>query len=108
MGVYGLVVDKFPLGVAFNKGLHLNMGQMHGQRYIPRLFDYWQQGKVDPSFVFSHHLPLAQAADAYRIFRDKRQHCIKVALRTEAALTAATATDSAPVGVSAAACTTGF
>lgn len=97
MGVYGLVVDKFPLGVAFNKGLHLNMGQAHCQRYIPRLFDYWQQGKVDPSFVFSHRLPLSEAADAYRIFRDKRQHCIKVALRPEAALTAAAPTTSAAV-----------
>ncbi len=86
MGVYGLVVDKFPLGVAFAKGLHFNMGQAHPQRYIPRLFDYWKQGKIDPSFVFSHHLPLSQAADAYRIFRDKRQHCIKVALRPEGAL----------------------
>ena len=86
MGVYGLVVDKFPLGVAFAKGLHINMGQAHPQRYIPRLFDYWKQGKVDPSFVFSHHLPLAQAADGYRIFREKRQHCIKIALRPEAAV----------------------
>ena len=97
MGVYGLVVDKFPLGVAFNKGLHFNMGQMHGQRYIPRLFEYWKQGKVDPSFVFSHHLPLAEAADAYRIFRDKRKNCIKVALRPEAALTGGSAAETCAV-----------
>jgi threonine dehydrogenase-like Zn-dependent dehydrogenase len=85
MGVYGLAIDKFPLGVAFAKGLRFKMGQCHVHRYIPRLFDYWQTGKVDPSFVFSHHLPLSQAAEAYRIFRDKRQRCIKVALRPAAA-----------------------
>jgi threonine dehydrogenase-like Zn-dependent dehydrogenase len=84
MGVYGMVVDKFPLGVAFNKGLKWNMGQQHGQRYVPRLFEYWKQGKVDPAFVFTHHLPLSQASDAYRIFRDKRQRCVKVALRPDA------------------------
>jgi threonine dehydrogenase-like Zn-dependent dehydrogenase len=87
MGVYGMVVDKFPLGVAFAKGLHFGMGQSHPQRYIPRLFDYWKQGKVDPSFVFTHHLPLSQAADAYRMFRAKRQRCVKVALSPDAAIT---------------------
>jgi threonine dehydrogenase-like Zn-dependent dehydrogenase len=101
MGVYGMVVDKFPLGMAFSKGLHFNMGQAHCQRYIPRLFDYWRQGKVDPSFIFSHHLPLCEAADAYRIFRDKRQHCIKIALRPNAALTAAAPMANAAVSACA-------
>jgi threonine dehydrogenase-like Zn-dependent dehydrogenase len=105
MGVYGLVVDKFPLGVAFAKGLHFAMGQSHPQRYIPRLFDYWKQGKVDPSFVFSHHLPLSQAADAYRIFREKRQHCIKVALWPEAALAPRAAAEACAVLPEAAAVT---
>lgn len=81
MGAYGMLLDKFPLGAAFNKGLKLRMGQQHGQRYIPRLFDYCTKGQIDPSFVFTHHMPLSEAPQAYEIFRKKKQHCVKVALR---------------------------
>lgn len=80
MGVYSGFVDKFPLGVAMNKGLRFRMGQMHGQKYIPRLFEHWRKGQVDPAFVFSHRLSLDDAPRAYRIFRDKEDHCIKVLL----------------------------
>jgi threonine dehydrogenase-like Zn-dependent dehydrogenase len=52
MGVYALFSDKFPMGVAMNKGLHFHMGQMHGQKYVPRLFEHWSKGEVDPGFVF--------------------------------------------------------
>jgi threonine dehydrogenase-like Zn-dependent dehydrogenase len=81
MGVYALFVDKLPLGVAMNKGLHLHMGQMHGQKYIPRLFEHWQKGEVDPAFVFSHRLSLDDAPRGYRMFREKQDNCIKLALR---------------------------
>jgi threonine dehydrogenase-like Zn-dependent dehydrogenase len=50
MGVYGGVLDKFPMGAAMNKGLTLRMGQMHAQRYLDRLIGYVERGEVDPSF----------------------------------------------------------
>jgi threonine dehydrogenase-like Zn-dependent dehydrogenase len=81
MGVYTLVVDKLPLGVAMNKGLHWHMGQMHGQKYIPRLFEHWRKGEVDPGFVFSHRLALEDAPRAYRMFRDKEHRCMKLILQ---------------------------
>jgi threonine dehydrogenase-like Zn-dependent dehydrogenase len=49
-----------------NKGLHVHTGQ----RYIPRLLEYWQNGKVDPSFVFAHRLSLNDATKAHPMFRD--------------------------------------
>jgi threonine dehydrogenase-like Zn-dependent dehydrogenase len=64
-----------------NKGLHVHTGQMHGQRYIPRLLEYWQKGQVDPSFVFTHRLSLNDAAKAYPMFGDKVDQCIKAVLR---------------------------
>lgn len=85
MGVYAALVDKFPLGVAFNKGLHFHMGQMHGQRYIPRLFDLTRQGKVDPSFCISHRLTLDQTPAAYEMFKNKEDGCVKVFIRTDGA-----------------------
>jgi threonine dehydrogenase-like Zn-dependent dehydrogenase len=81
MGVYAGMGDRVPLGIAFNKGLKWVMGQMHGQKYIPRLFEYWELGRVDPGFIFTHEMPLAQAADGYRLFRDKRDNCVKILLR---------------------------
>jgi threonine dehydrogenase-like Zn-dependent dehydrogenase len=80
MGVYGLFSDKFPMGVAMNKGLHFHMGQMHGPKYIPRLIEYWSKGQVDPSFVFTHRFALDDAPLAYRVFRDKEENCLKLLL----------------------------
>src|SRR5690606_22741589 len=45
LGVYGLT-DKFPMGVVTNKGLTIRSAQQHGQRYVPRMFDYIQQGDL--------------------------------------------------------------
>ncbi|MGV0024245.1 zinc-dependent alcohol dehydrogenase [Phormidesmis priestleyi] len=81
MGVYGGFVDKMPFGAAFNKGLTLKMGQMHGQRYMPMLLDRALNGEIDPSYVFTHHMPLAQAPEAYEMFKHKQDKCIKVVLR---------------------------
>lgn len=36
-----------------------------------------QEGKLDPTFVITHRPPLEQAADAYRMFNDKTEGCIK-------------------------------
>lgn len=81
MGVYSGFVDKMPMGAAFNKGLTLRMGQMHGQRYLPKLLDYVTSGQVDPSRVFTHHLPLEEASRAYEMFKHKQDQCIKVLLK---------------------------
>jgi threonine dehydrogenase-like Zn-dependent dehydrogenase len=80
MGVYALFSDKFPMGVAMNKGLHFHMGQMHGQKYVPRLFEHWSKGEIDPGFVFSHRLPLMDAPRAYTMFRNKEDDCLKLVL----------------------------
>ncbi len=79
-GVYGGMLDKIPFGAAFNKGLTLKMGQTHMQRYLQPLLRRVEQGEIDPSFVISHRLRLDDAPDAYRTFRDKKDHCIKVVL----------------------------
>jgi threonine dehydrogenase-like Zn-dependent dehydrogenase len=79
-GVYGGLIDKVPFGAAFNKGLALRMGQPHVHRYLRPLLAHIQQGKIDPSFVITHRLPLASAPDAYVTFRDKEDDCIKVVM----------------------------
>jgi threonine dehydrogenase-like Zn-dependent dehydrogenase len=80
MGVYGALVDKFPLGAAMNKGLTLRMGQMHAQRYLDRLIGHVERGEVDSSFVATHRMALDEAPKAYDMFKKKKDHCLRVVL----------------------------
>jgi threonine dehydrogenase-like Zn-dependent dehydrogenase len=79
-GVYGGFADKIPLGAAMNKGITLRTGQTHMMRYMKPLLERIENGDIDPSFVISHRLPLDEAPRAYKVFRDKREHCTKVVL----------------------------
>ncbi|MEX0763514.1 MAG: zinc-dependent alcohol dehydrogenase [Dehalococcoidia bacterium] len=79
-GVFGGVIDKMPMGAAFAKGLTFKMGQTHMPRYMRPLLDRIVQGQLDPSFIITHRLPLEQAPEAYKVFREKDDECIKVVL----------------------------
>ncbi len=79
-GVYGGLVDKFPLGIAFNKALTFRMGQTNVHRYLKPLLDRVEMGEIDPSFVITHRLALDQGAVGYSTF-DGQDGCIKVVLK---------------------------
>jgi len=79
-GVYGGLSDKIPLGALMNKGLTIKTGQTHVHRFVPELLDFIRQGKIDPSFVVTHRIPLSQAPYGYDIFREKKDNCVKVVL----------------------------
>ncbi|HEX4274813.1 MAG TPA: zinc-dependent alcohol dehydrogenase [Bryobacteraceae bacterium] len=79
-GVYGGLVDKFPLGVAFNKGLTLKMGQTDVHRYLNPLLQLVESRQIDPSFVITDRLALDDAAAGYSTF-DTSDGCIKVVLK---------------------------
>ena len=79
-GVYGGLSDKIPLGALMNKGLTIKTGQTHVHRFVPELLDFVRQGKIDPSFVVTHRIPLSQAPHGYEIFRKKKDNCVKVVL----------------------------
>lgn len=79
-GVYGGLLDKVPFGAAMNKGLTFKMGQTHVQRYLEPLLRMIESGRIDPSFVITHRLPLTQAPEAYELFAEKKDGCIKVVL----------------------------
>jgi threonine dehydrogenase-like Zn-dependent dehydrogenase len=81
MGVYGGLMDKFPIGSLMNRSLTVKTGQCHVQRYLEPLYQRIVRGEIDPSFVVSHTLPLKQAPEGYRMFRDKEDDCNKVVLK---------------------------
>jgi threonine dehydrogenase-like Zn-dependent dehydrogenase len=80
-GVYGGLLDKVPFGAVVNKGLTIKSGQTHMQRYLRPLLDLIQKGDIDPSYIITHRLPLEEAPRGYKIFRDKKEDCIKVVLK---------------------------
>jgi threonine dehydrogenase-like Zn-dependent dehydrogenase len=80
-GVYGGLIDKFPMGAFMNRSLTMKTGQTHVQRYLKPLLGRIQKGEIDPSFIITHRMPLDRAPQAYRMFCDKQDECLKVVLK---------------------------
>jgi threonine dehydrogenase-like Zn-dependent dehydrogenase len=80
IGVYGGLMDKFPVGSWMNRSITLKTGQCHVQRYTRPLLELIERGEIDPSFVITHRLPLEQAPDGYETFKNKEDECVKVVL----------------------------
>jgi threonine dehydrogenase-like Zn-dependent dehydrogenase len=80
-GVYSGLVDKMPMGIAMNKGLTFRMGQTHVKRWTDDLLRRIEDGEIDPSFVITHTVSLKDAPEMYKVFRDKRDSCIKVVVK---------------------------
>ncbi|MDV7269011.1 zinc-binding dehydrogenase, partial [Rhodococcus oxybenzonivorans] len=80
LGIYGLT-DKFPMGVVTNKSLTIRTAQQHGQRYMSRMFDYIQQGDLDPSYLITHDMSLEEAVRGYQVFKSKQEGCVRAVFR---------------------------
>jgi threonine dehydrogenase-like Zn-dependent dehydrogenase len=80
IGVYGPPYNLVNVGAAMNKGLTLRMAQCNVKRYMPHLLEHIRAGRIDAKGIISHRFPLAEAADAYRVFEQKRDNCIKCVL----------------------------
>ena len=80
-GVYGGLIDKMPMGAAFAKGLTIKGGQTHMHRYMKPLLELIEQRRLDPSFIITHRVRLADAPDMYDTFLHKREECLKVVLQ---------------------------
>ena len=78
IGVYGGLVDKFPIGTIMNRSLTIKSGQCHVHRYMRPLLERIQNGEIDPTMVITHRMPLADAAKGYDIFLNKEDGCEKV------------------------------
>ena len=80
IGVYGGLMDKFPIGSLMNRSLTIRAGQAHVHRYLEPLLRHIRNGDIDPRFVISHHMDLESAPEAYEMFKHKRNGCTKVVL----------------------------
>ncbi len=81
IGVYGGLIDKFPMGSVMNRSLTIRTGQCHVQRYWGRLLERIENGDIDPSFVITHRMQLDEAPQGFDIFTNKEDDCIKIVLK---------------------------
>ena len=79
-GVYGGFVDKSPFGAIVNKALTLKSGQTHVHRYVPKLLEHIVEGRIDPTFIITHRLPLEDAPNGYKMFKTQQNDVHKVVL----------------------------
>jgi threonine dehydrogenase-like Zn-dependent dehydrogenase len=86
IGVYGGFVDKFPMGSLMNRSITLRSGQCHVQKYMRPLLAHIEAGRLDPTFIITHRLPLDEAPQGYDTFKNKDDSCVKVVLKTGAAM----------------------
>ena len=82
IGVYGGFIDKFPMGTVMNRGLTIRAGQCHVHKYMRPLLERIQKGEIDPTFIITHRMELADAAEGYDTFLHKEEECVKVVLKT--------------------------
>jgi S-(hydroxymethyl)glutathione dehydrogenase/alcohol dehydrogenase len=80
-GVYGARYNAFPLGDIFQRNVNIRTGQAPVIHYMPHLYNLIAEGKVDPSDIVTHVLPLDQAKHGYEVFDTKQADCIKVVLK---------------------------
>ena len=81
IGVYGGVIDKFPIGAFFGKGLSMRAGQCDVQQFLPDLLKRVLDGEFDMTSLISHRLTLEDAPHGYEIFGDKKDGCTKIVMR---------------------------
>ncbi len=81
IGVYTGLIDKFPMNAVLNRSLTIKAGQCHVHRYMKPLLERIQRGEIDPTFVITHTMPLADAPRGYDIFLHKKDNCEKIVLK---------------------------
>jgi threonine dehydrogenase-like Zn-dependent dehydrogenase len=81
VGVYGGMLDKIPMGSAINRGLTFKMAQTPVQHYMPKLMERIEKDEIDPSFVITHRATLEEGPELYKMFRAKKDGCIKVVMK---------------------------
>lgn len=81
VGMYTEPEFPFPMFQAFLRDISFKIGMCPVKRYMSKLLGMIQEGKVDPSIIITHTLPLSDAPKGYDIFHKRTDGCIKVLLK---------------------------
>ncbi|MCK8681092.1 zinc-dependent alcohol dehydrogenase [Streptomyces lichenis] len=81
-GVYGGAADPLPLLTLFDKQVQLRMGQANVRRWVddilPLLVD---EDPLGVDGFATHHVPLAEGAEAYKTFQETADGAVKIVMR---------------------------
>jgi len=80
IGVYPPTFRSFPIGMAMNRNLTMNMGNCNHRRYLPHLVSLCASGVVDPERILTKKEPMSGVLDAYGEFDRRQPGWMKVAL----------------------------
>jgi threonine dehydrogenase-like Zn-dependent dehydrogenase len=81
LGVFGGLADKFPVGAMMNKAMTVRGAQQHGHRYIPMILDRIASGEINTEHLATHVLPLSDGPQAYQMFKNKTDGCVRAVFR---------------------------
>lgn len=80
VGVYGPIDALVPIGNVVNKGITIRANQAAVKRHLPKLIEHVKNGVIDPKQIITHKVPLEEVSEAYHIFSQKLDGCIKTVL----------------------------
>jgi len=80
IGVYAGYANHFPIGAMMEKGLTMQGSQSPTQKYWKMALEKIQSGELDPTFIISHKIKLADLPEAYSKFYN-REGVIKIFAR---------------------------
>jgi threonine dehydrogenase-like Zn-dependent dehydrogenase len=75
-----LGAPDIPWDQAFLKNVTISGGVAPVRRYLPELWPLLEAGRIDPSPVLTHDLPLEQGAAGYDVMVSRQEGSVKVAL----------------------------
>ncbi|MAH94432.1 MAG: hypothetical protein CME99_14830 [Hyphomonas sp.] len=80
IGVNQTMDFKFPMALAFIKNLTFRTGTCSVPEHWPELIPLVQAGKLTPERTITHHMPLSDGAEAYRMFDARENGAMKMIL----------------------------
>lgn len=84
IAVIGVLTEPtvtLPWFLLFMKNLSLRTGLVNPQSHVQRLLPLIEQGRLDPTVIISHRLPLSDGPRGYDVFANHKENVLKVVLQ---------------------------
>ncbi len=78
--VYPPNARTFPIGMAMNKNITMNMGNCHHRKYIPRLIEMVRAKRIEPEKILTQVKPMTDVIAAFEAFDRRENGWVKVEL----------------------------